>query len=269
MANAHATYKNSFGQELSLSLDIDLKSERVQDIFFKGSLKATYEAELLELKNLIANKSIDEIKKIKRSDLKMETLLSSKKLALGNLSLWLLNNALMDYLGTTVTLPEQKDALCLCFGVTRSDLTKEILKRADYDLLDIVAETMATSACASCLPSIRSALIDLRSEYGLIKGVAHSQTRFDKEGHWVKIKGMYPAEIVVLIDDLKRIWMKREAIDSQFIIELLNIEGHHLWFKVQGISGADDPDRFKKILDAFMEYLKSQTGILFFLHLVS
>lgn len=267
MANATASYKNVQGSELSLWLDINLKAQRIDEFIFKGSLKSQYEKELEELKNLVLGKSLNEISKIKRSDLKEETRLPNGKKALASLSLWLLHKAISDYLGVK-NLLSQNDFLCLCFGVTKRDLKKEILNRSDYDLQALISETKATSACGSCKSIILKTFSDLRSEHGKIKGFEHSKTRLDIDGHWVKVKDLYPAELLIKLDDLKNSWMLREGIAQLFSIEIENIEGHHLWFSVKSLSNElGDSEKFEKILLALSDFFKSETGILFFLHL--
>ena len=160
----------------------------------------------------------------------------------------------------------EKNILCLCFGIGEEELKKQILLRPDYDLKEVISETMATSACGSCRSQIIKTMKDLREKHGLIQGLAHSQTRFDKEGNWIKIKNMYPSELLIKLDDLKIIWMKREGITDQFQIEILNIEGHHLWLSV---SPAQDIERNEKVLSALSDFWRSETGALFFLHLLS
>jgi bacterioferritin-associated ferredoxin len=270
MANAEAHYKNERGDELHFSLDIDLKSQRILSFTTSGSLVSKYSQELKELKKLLAAEmTINDALKIKRADLYAD-LLSDPKLV-ASLSLWLLHKAIEDYLGTGARLNEQKDMLCFCFGVTRSDLKKEVLARSDYGLPEIIAETFATSACGSCLNIIEKTLIDLRASHGLIKGMSHSQSRTDKAGHWVKILGLYPADLIIKLDDLQTIWMKREAILDQFKIELVNIIGHHLFYTVMGlvpdVAEEVESERAEHILKAFSAYLKSETGVLFFLNL--
>ncbi|MGZ3809707.1 MAG: (2Fe-2S)-binding protein [Bacteriovorax sp.] len=268
MANATSTYKNAKGEDLVLSLDIDLKKQSVQEFKVSGSKASQYAEELASLKELVLYRPLQDIQRLKRSDLKAEVLTKNNKRSLAPLSLWLLQKALDDYLGESAHLEEQKDLLCLCFGVGRSDLKREILRRSDYDLPQLIAETKATSACGSCLSLIKQTILDLRHEHGLIKGLDHSKSRYDLEGHWLKIKGLYPGELLVKLDDLLRIWMKRERLTDQFEMDIQKIEGHHIWLKVQSLrEGGADLDRFEKILKALGEFWKSEMGVLFFLHL--
>jgi bacterioferritin-associated ferredoxin len=264
MSNAEAIYTNSKGLDLKLFLDIDLKTEVIQDFYYKGTLSSVYKEELEELKSLIMNRTYPEALNLKREILKKEVLLPNGKRPLATLSLWLTHQAIEDYLGNSNSLKAQTDLLCLCFGIGKKELKKEILNRADYDLKEVIAETFASSACGSCLPQIIKTLKDLREEHGLIKGLTHSQTRLDKEGHWLKIKGMYPAELVIKLTSLKDFWMKREGIEGQFQIEIKNIEGYHVWLEV---NPAEDIDRNEKVLNALSDYWRSEIGALFFLHL--
>ena len=264
MSNAESTYKNSSGQDLNLFLDIDLKSEKIQSFSFKGSLCGNYEKELNDLKSLILNSSYRFALSLKREEIKHEVRLPNGKLPLASLTLWLVHQAIEDYLGTAATLEPQSDLLCLCFGVTKTDLKNEVLKRTDYDLPQVIAETMATGACGSCRDKIIKSLKNLREEHGLILGLSHSKTRLDAAGRWIKVKGLYPSELLIKLDELKNNWMKREGIAEQFSIEIQNIEGHHLWLSV---NPAEDKARNEKVLQALSDYWRSEIGALFFLHL--
>lgn len=264
MPNAQSSYTTLEGYDLNIFLNIDLKTEIINDFSYAGYLSSIYKYELEELKSNIINQSYKVALNLKRENLKNEVRLTGNKLPIAHLSLWLLHQAIFDYLGNTSTFLEQNDLLCLCFGIGESELKKEILKRPDYSLKDLVIETTATSACGSCKKSIVLKMKNLREEYGLIFGLSHSQSRVDKDGNWIKIKGMYPGELLIKLDELKNIWMKREGILDQFQIEIKNIEGHHLWLT---IAPAENIERCKKILTALGDYWHSETGALFFLHL--
>ncbi|MDO9182830.1 MAG: (2Fe-2S)-binding protein, partial [Bacteriovorax sp.] len=182
MSNATATYKNLEGLELKLFLDIDLKSENIQDFYYKGSLAQKYEEELNELKNIVLNHSYEEALSLDRKFLQNEIKLPNGNLPIASMGLWLIHQAIEDYLGNDSTINSQNDLLCLCYGIGKKELKKEILNRSDYHLKDVIAETMATSACGSCREAIIKTMKDLREEHGLIQGMAHSNTRLDKSG---------------------------------------------------------------------------------------
>jgi bacterioferritin-associated ferredoxin len=268
MANAQATYRDQQGRELTLKFHIDLKTQTIQELLIQGELTTQMELELNEFKTIVLGQTMSEIYSLKRESLQAEKLLDNGQLAIASLPLWLTHIAMDEYLGLSSTLNEQVDVLCLCYGVTKRDLKKELLKRAEYDLPQLIAETYATSACGSCRNIIKKTFEDLRVENGLIKGLAHSQTRIDKEGHWVKIKNFYPAELIIYLDDLKKEWMKREEIENLFDIQIENIEGPHLWLSVKSLLGqSEERDKHEKILIALSDYYKSVSGILLFLHL--
>lgn len=265
MSNGEASYTNAQGLSLKLFIDVDLKSETIQDIYSKGELKDKYALELEELKSLALNQKIKKAFGLLRSQLSNELLLAKDERAAASLTLWLLHHALEDYLGLDNTLREERDLLCLCYGVGVSELKKQILSRNDYELSHLVAETGATSACGSCKTSISLFFKTIREEHGKIEGLTHAQSRLDKSGHWLKIKGLYPSELVLKLDDLKNQWMKREGIVGQFEIEIQKIEGYHLWLSV---SPNEDAHRSLKVLEALSDYWKSELGALFFLHLI-
>jgi bacterioferritin-associated ferredoxin len=262
MANAEARYTNLKGEDLKLTLDID--RECVREVRIKGALSEKLAPEFKELESLILGKTVAEITALKRKDFNT---LNTKTDTVALLSLWMLNRALENYTGSEAFLTEGHDRLCLCFGVGLSDLRKQILKRADYELKHLIAETFATSACGSCLRPIQKAMEELRLSHGMLEGLAHSKGRLDKNGNWVKVKGLYPGPLLVLLDDLKKDWMKREGIAEQFSLELIHIEGLHLSVKASALEKTLDQDRGEKILQALTDYYKSKTGVLFFLHL--
>lgn len=268
MSNAFSSYQNKTGARLELSLDVDLKSEKIIDFKYSGELSSHYELELFELKNLVLEKSVKDALIINREHLKKQTTLANGKLAIIPLSLWLLHKAVEDYYGGNNHLPEQSDLICLCFGVSQKDLEKEILNRPDYDLAKLIAETKATSACGNCLKDIKKTMQEIREKNGLILGLDHSKSRFDNLGHWIKIKNLYPAQLLIKLDDLKSEWMKREKIVDQFEIEILNIEGFHLWVSIKSKKNAiESSDKLEKILHALGEFWQSEVGAFFFLHL--
>lgn len=259
MANAEARYTNQKGEDLKLTLDID--RECVREVRIKGALSEKLAPDFIELESLILGKSLAEITSLKRKDFKIKT----DSVAL--LPLWMLNRALENYTGSEAVLTEGHDLLCLCFGVGASDLRKEILKRSDYELKHLIAETFATSACGSCLRPIQKTMEELRLSHGMLDGLTHSKGRLDKKGNWVKVKGLYPGPLLVLLDDLKNEWMTREGIAEQFSLELIHIEGLHLTVKASALGKTLDQDRGEKILQALTDYYKSKSGVLFFLHL--
>lgn len=265
MFNGHAFYKNQEGKELHLYIDVDLKSGTVNDFYTKGELAQKYDDEFLELKNIVLGKSIKFISaNLQRSELTKEVLLPNAKKPLASMSLWLMNKAIEDYQGIS-SLNEQNDFLCLCFGVGIEEIKKQVINRPEFGLSQLIAETMATSACGRCKNAIEKTIVDLREQYGKIKGLTHSKSRVDSEGHWIKIKGLYPADLIIKLDELKQNWMKRENITGMFQIEIENIEGYHLWIKINPA----DQEKGEKILLALSDYWKSELGVLFFLHLSS
>ena len=257
MSKGLATYTNSVGENLELSLDIDLKSQKIQDLTLKGSLVSKYQVELEELKTKILNLDFSEALMLKRSDFHLQTAATT------SLSLWLLHQAVEDYLGSTTRLKEQSDLLCLCYGIGVREIKKQVLLRSDYDLPMLISETMATTACGSCRSKIIQTIKTIREENGLIKGLTHSQTNVDKDGRFIKIKNMYPANLVIKLDHLKKEWMKREKIEEQFTIVIHKIEGYHVWLEVTGAEST----RAQKIIEALSDYWRGEIGALFFVHL--
>lgn len=247
--------------DVTLYLDIDPKTEVIKEFFFTGPAADLYKFELEELKNLCLNKAIGEVRKIKRQSLSEETKLPNGKSPAMPRGLWLLRKALVSYTGEGGYLKKQTDVLCLCFSVTKKDIEKKVLSNKDFELKTLIQETMASSACGSCRVPIEKLIIDTRASHGLIKGLDHSQSRFDELGKWIKIYGMYPGPLLMKLEELKNTWMEREKITGQFEIEFIDIEGYHLTVRVNSTS----EKVVSGLLYALSDYLKSELGILFFL----
>jgi hypothetical protein len=277
MSNGHAVYKNSENQELHLFIDVDLKTETICDFRWTGSLASEYVDEFEELKIFVLNHTLDTAFKIKRCSLKKENSKVLHNLPTTSLSLWLTHRAIEDFIGSLWTLNEQKDFLCLCYGIGLRDLTNRIKGNPEYDLSLLIADTQATSACGSCKSFIQKAFLSIREENGLILGLNHSNSRLDKAGHWIKIKGLYPAELLIQLEALKIKWMEREGIIDQFSIEIVNIEGYHIGLKVDLLESSLESSlestriinetQRAALLTALRDFWRSEFGALFFLHL--
>ena len=179
----------------------------------------------------------------------------------------MLTKAVENYTGES-RLEYQNDFICLCFGTTKSDVLKEVITRPDYSLTHLIAETNATSACGSCKTLMNETLNSLREEHGLIKGLNHSKSNVDSEGKWIKIKNMYPAELVLYLDQLKKTWMIREGLFNQFEIEIMTIEGYHLQLSIKDLKNPTIEVENKKVeafLFALSDYWRGEIGALFFL----
>ena len=261
--NAQASYQD----RLTLFLDISPKDDTIKDFFYEGPKAKSHHDEFEELKKIVLGKKITDLKFLSRSSLSHEHLTENFQRPIASLSLTLMKEAILQYLGENRTYKQEKDYLCLCFGVTKREIVKEVLASSTFDLKDLVMTTRATSACGSCKEQIVSLIEKTRLENGLIKGLSNSRARVDKEGHWIKILDLYPGPLLVKIDQLKNDWMKREDIVDKFSIEFVMIEGLHLDVVITDDHGNSDHKRGKALIEALTDYLKSQTGVLFFLHL--
>ncbi len=247
--------------ELSLFLDINPNSDIIKNFFYEGPQAQIYKDEMEELRLICLDKPLDVVKKINRSSLKSETLLPSKNLSVLPRGLSLLRTAIATYTGEGGFLKEQTDVVCLCFTVSKKDIVKNVFSNKDFELKTLIQNTHASSACGSCRPLIEKIMKETRLENGLIKGLDHSKSRFDSEGNWIKIAGMYPGPLLIKLEELKADWMKREKIEGQFEIEFIGIEGFHLTMKIN----SDNEKIVKGLMSALTDYLKSELGVLFFL----
>ena len=171
----------------------------------------------------------------------------------------------MGYIGLNRMVQSEKKMLCLCYAVTEDDIYTSLLGHKDFDLPQLIAETKATSACASCTHLIVKFIEKTRLENGLIKGLDHSKSRFLPDGTWIKINNMYPGELIVFLDELIYKWREREDILSLGEIEIMNIHGFHVDLKFHNI----EQEKAGHFAIALSQYLKQETGILFFLNLLS
>lgn len=251
-------------QEVSLFIDINPKNDTVKEFFYSGKNASKYSIELDELKILVVGKTLGQIQNIKRSDLKFVTELPGHKAPMLSLGMSLLRAAINDYSGESRSYKEEKDMVCLCFSVTKKDIVQGVLGDKDFELKTLIQKTMASSACGSCRPMIEKIILETRHSHGLIKGLDHSRSRFDANGNWIKILGLYPGALLIELERLKLVWMKREGIIGQYQIEFMNIEGFHLDVKITPSSEKTNAG----LISALSDYLKSELGILFFLHAV-
>jgi hypothetical protein len=72
---------------------------------------------------------------------------------------------------------------------------------------------------------------------------------------------MYPGELVLFLDELIYKWREREEILSLGDIEIKNIHGFHVDLKFHQI----EKEKAEHFAVALSQYLKQETGVLFFL----
>ncbi len=173
----------------------------------------------------------------------------------------LLKQAIVDYIGMNRVVQSEKKILCLCYAVTEEDIYTSLMNQKDFDLPSLIQETKATSACASCTPLITQFIEKTRLENGLIKGLDHSRSRFLPDGSWLKINQMYPGPLIVYLDEFIYKWREREEILSLGEIEIVNVNGFHIDLKFHQI----EKEKAEHFAVALSQYLKQETGVLFFL----
>lgn len=252
---------------VTLSIDIDSKSEQVKSLLFQTTNKEilnNHRASFEELTNKLTGQNVSWARSFTRSHLENEFTLKNGRKAIAPLGLALINLAIEEYYGESTYLAEEKDWLCLCYGVTESDIESYVLNDKNLELKNIIEITKASSACGSCKDPLIKIIDDIRLKHGLIKGLDHSRSRYDDKGHWIKIANMYPGPLSIKLDDLKNEWMKREEISGAYELIIKGIEGFHIDIEVHG---ADVKVRLS-LLGALSDFYKSKLGILFFLHSV-
>lgn len=260
--NTRASYNG-----VTLSIDIDSKSEQIKSLLFQCTdevLLNKHRASFEELTMKLTGLNVEIARKFIRNHFSDEFILANGQKAIVPLGLALINLAIEEFYGESTYLVEEKDWICLCYGVTESDIQNYVLNDKNLELKNIIEKTKASSACGSCKAPLTKAIEDIRLKHGLIKGLDHSRSRFDDKGHWIKIANLYPGPLSIYLDDLKNEWMKREEIIGVYELVIKGIEGFHVDFEVHG---ADAKVRLA-LLSALTDFYKSKLGILFFLHSV-
>ncbi len=268
MKNHHAYYQNTDLRWIELSIDFDKNIERIDKLNFSGSLVEAYQNELTELSLKVEGSLIESAMKLSSRDFQNIKKLANGEKAFTSLGLWLLHQAINDYFGRGRSLASQENLICHCYGVSREDLKTNLISRIDYDLEIIIAETKATSACGTCTAKIVRELKKIREDHGLVKGFKDARTRVDKDGNWIKINNMYPAELLIKLEELKIQWMIRENLVDLYKIEIVELEGHHVDLAVVSLL-VGKSDNSETLIKALSEYWKSEIGAHFFLHLAN
>lgn len=259
--NTSAHYKDKKEERsfLSLYLDISPKNEEILEFHAEGEWLEKFAEDVSLLKNYVLKKKIEEVRILP------ESLFTGK--SVNKITIQLFYEALSTYLGEDQKVLSAKDNLCLCFGVSKNAIKSSLMKDKDYDLKKLISETMATSACGSCTHLIEDFFTQTRQAHGLIKGMDHARTRFNAKGEWVKINGLYPGELLLKIDELKNTWMKREELDQSYVLKIIDIEGFHLDFSIEGVGEKKNiSENIKTALAlGLTDYLKAEISVLFFI----
>ncbi len=262
MANSQLFFNAKVVQAgVTLKLDIDLKTEKIRSLLFTG-YEADHEIFYKELTEKFTERTLESTG-LALQEISLNTpLLSNGKRPISSIALCLIRDALDQYLGESLFLAEERDRLCLCYSVPKKDIESYVLKDKNFELKNLIELTKASSACGSCKLPILETIEEVRLKHGLIKGMDHSRSRFDEQGRWIKIHGMYPGPLLIRLDELKNEWMKREDIVGKYEIFLKGIEGFHLEVETHGANQAV----LKSLLSALTDFYQSKLGILFFLN---
>lgn len=249
------------GPGFTLCLDIKQKNNVITDLFLKSDdqkLLQEIQKELNECRDLFIGRSLEFVMTFNPQHLlnrlhpqALKPLIYSQILV-----------ALENFSGDKRVLSEAHDVLCLCFMVRKSDVEDSVVSDKDFNLSKLIAETKATSACGTCRESLNHEIEKSRLSHGLIYGLDHSRSHFDKNGNWIKINNKYPGPLVLEIDESIKKWLDREGVNDHFALEIKNIEGFHLDVYVT----CNDPKKIEPYLEALTLHLKNEFKVLFFLH---
>lgn len=210
-----------------------------------------------DLSELSVGKTLTEMR-----DFKKMTFLKShnERLPLLVPEVMALDRCIDHYYGQEATVPEQKDILCTCFNLTERKLKELVLKDHLFDLKKLIAQTHATSACGSCLPLIQKKMEQIRNENGMLSGAKSTRARKNAKGEWIKVAGLYPIDLLIVLDDLKQEWLLKNDLLHKINIKFTKLEGLHVKTDI------DVDDDFKKglLIEALRDYVLDKLGVLIF-----
>jgi bacterioferritin-associated ferredoxin len=87
-------------------------------------------------------------------------------------------------------LPEDEDHICLCFGVTKSQVESFInSKKGSLVSLDITAEMLAGGGCTSCQKDLSGQIESYQLAHRIIPGGVSCSSRTSADGRRLKLQG--------------------------------------------------------------------------------
>lgn len=224
MSLVESIYQKNSDLFLKVFLEIDQHHETITDFFYKGTLVENHLNELFEIKEKIINKKIDEILQYRQSE--FNSLKDSNKIH--SLGLWLIHRAIDEFKGRDEVLSPHHNNICLCFGFTLNDLETSLSFDPELDLDKLIKDRKVTSACGGCKNSITKKLDNHRKSI---------RKKFDSKGHWIQIKGLYPAELIIILDKSLKKWVDNQKIVPNLKAEIMNLEGFHVDVKFLDANG--------------------------------
>jgi len=139
--------------------------------------------------------------------------------------------ALVNFRGATFPhqlLKQSADSLvCRCFGVYEQQIVSLVQVNANVDLKGVTDEILAGGGCTSCSNDIVGIISSTKDFYGLETTQSNP-----------KIKGIYPAQMILLLDSLLKEYGEG--------IEIISLEGYQLSLKSQNSIDENDLQQFLK-----------------------
>jgi bacterioferritin-associated ferredoxin len=251
MSLIESVYQKNPDSFLKIFLEIDQHKELIIDFFYQGPLVDENRSELEELKEKVLNKPIDEILLFKQSDL--NCLKNSEKIH--SLGIWLIHRAVDNFRGRDEVIHPSNKNLCLCYGVSLDEFEKTISSNPEIDLDQLIKLTKVTSACGGC----KNIIIKKLDFY-------HNSIRrkLDSQGRWITVKGLYPAELVLLLDESLKRWIEIQAIAPKLNAEIMEIEGFHIDMKFTDENGINLSN--PEILISLKQFWLKEHDLDLFLH---
>lgn len=246
-------YTNSSQQKYAIYLDLE-KSGLILALNYEAPTNDYFNSAFLEiLSRKIAGLPIDEALNISNLDLldfleeetegekgelwdfflQMISELLPLEYPLRPLPLFLLQNAIFEYLGPTSVWQEEEisnddfkkndNLICRCFGLTYAGIVPLLKENPNLTLRDVTDKTSAGGGCASCIQDIEDAIDEWREELGIMPEV---------DWKTYTILGQSQAEWLLILYHLIEEYIENKELSK---IEgewgIVSLKGHHLILK--------------------------------------
>ena len=251
MSLVDSIYQKNSDLFLKVFLEVDPYKDTITDFFYQGTLAPIHQNELEEVKLKVVNRTLDDVLSLKQSDFKI----LANQTKIHSLGLWLVHRAIDNFRGRDEVLKSHHRNLCLCFNVGIDELEERLKSLPDLELDQFVTATKATSACGGCKNTITKRMSAHRKAL---------RRKVDSNGKWIQVKGMYPAELVLLLDESLRRWLKEQKIIHNLEAEIVDIEGYHI--DINFTDGSGKKIENKEALNSLKSFLQNEHDLELFLN---
>ena len=241
----------SCGDALRLTIQVDKKTDRIEDAKFQTFGCASAIASSSAMTEMIKGKSLDEAMKVSNQDI-ADYLggLPKEKMHCSVLGREALEAAVANYRG--VPLPQADSPIvCECFGVTEKEIERVIRENKLTTLEDVTAYTKAGGGCGRCLGEVEKIL------NRVLKGqeAAPEPKRTDESGP----KKMTFLQKAKLIEEVIEHEIAPALMRDGGDIELVDIDGDEVLVTLKGAC-ATCPSSKRTLADFVTEKLRERVS---------